>query len=130
MTLYKSGNVLLSTVRNSQAGCVGYQKLPFIAVVGGEPVWTGCGKPTAGAGGHETTSSHSSLPATAQCANVALLIYRRTGFVLRMALSSDVFAYTVESKFETFLACPDHAPHWCFAERQGCYLGLHGSHLK
>lgn len=125
---FQTGNVLLSTVRSSQAGCVGFQKLPFIAVVGGEPVWTACGKPTSGAGGNETTSSHSSLPATAQRANVAVLMYRRVGMMLRMALKSDVYAYLPSSKFEEFTPCPAHAPLWTFAKRQGCYIGLYGSH--
>jgi len=92
VTLYKRGRVLLATVDSTQAGCVGFQKIPFIASVAGLPVWTANCPPVDGNGLHELVA-HASLPQTAQCGNIAIVWYRAPPLVVSMQLKTSMFAH-------------------------------------
>jgi len=140
VTLHKdfSASLLLATVRSCEAGCVGYQKVPWIATIGDEPVWTGCGAVSSANNCHELVS-HASLPATAQWGNVAVISYQPASMVVRLKLGSEVFAHfpmeaiAARSDGETsVIEASGRAGSlgWALARAGDAYLGLGCSCLR
>ena len=104
-----------------------------MAVVQSQPVWTGCGAPISTAENHELVS-HASLPATAQCQNIALIVYHGASMLAKLRLKSQVFAYFDEAAFADIsirVMEPRHrrALGWLFASKGSSFLGLACDHL-
>jgi hypothetical protein len=113
---------------------VGYQKVPWIASIGDEAVWTSCGSPTDLASAHELVS-HASLPATAQWANVAVVAYKPASMLVRLKLGSQVFAHWPSDALaklpnsETSVVLAEASGEskglgWALARVDDAYLGL------
>jgi hypothetical protein len=136
VSLYKDfgHQVLLATVRSKENGMVGYQKMPFVAVLGTASVWTASGGAPRTVNGVHEIVSHSSLPATRQFANIALLSYQPPSRLAKFNFSSQVFAHFPTDEFEEF--CVSEAVdawmgsarsgllRWAFARTGDSYLAL------
>ena len=136
ISLYKTDGVLLSTVKSGQSGHVGFQKVPWIAVAGYIPVWTGQHTTSAHDSGHHELVSHTSLPATAQASNVALLMYRQsTSTLVRLKIgASPVFAHFPFDHFDSSLHVPflpgSGRLGWVFGAVGTSYVGLGSDYLR
>jgi hypothetical protein len=125
--LFKDSGVLLSTVHSCEAGCVGYQKVPWIAVLKQHSVWTGCGQPGSVNGLGELVS-HSSLPATQQFHNIAIVSYHPASFLASMKLGSQVYAhFPLDVGLEVVVPTEKSGNselHWAFVSDGDNFLGL------
>ena len=136
VSLYKDFDheVLLATVRSKENGMVGYQKTPFIAVLGVASIWTASGDGPRTINGANEIVSHSSLPATRQYANIALLSYRASSALTKFNLDSQVFAHFPTNDFDEFCVAEsvntsmnsDRSGllRWAFARTKESYLAL------
>jgi len=135
VSLYKDfdNEVLLATVRSKENGMVGYQKTPFIAVLGMASVWTASGDGPRTINGANEIVSHSSLPATRQYANIALLSYRSSSTLTKFNLGSQVFAHFPTHEFDEYcvsevvsatLDSKKNGLRWAFARTKQSYLAI------
>ena len=99
-----------------------------MAVLGNQPVWTGCGVPTSTAENHELVS-HASLSATTQHQNIALIVYHGASIVAKLRLGSKVYAHFDVAAFsDADVRVSEPKPtgqlRWIFARSGVSFLGL------
>ncbi len=128
--IYNTGDYCLTSLENYNRGKMGAQQCPWMANVGGVPVFTQAGKIAASLGATELheTIANTHLPGVYQKRNVALIMYQPFDMLKKAFSDLAVYLYWDASRFDETTVSANK--RWLFACKGNSYIGVYSTEMN
>ncbi len=125
--IYRKPEYTLTCLENYNRGKMGAQQCPWIANVGGVPVFTQAGKIAASLGAtelHETVAN-THLPCVLQSKNVALIMYQPYAMLSKAFDDLKVYLYMDKSRFDQVIV----EKYWIYGRKGRSYIAVYTTEM-